>query len=53
MQLPDDGPAALFSFVVAPLSRPMAAVSLCAFALVVLLLACWRVRRFEVNYSHE
>jgi ABC-type transport system involved in multi-copper enzyme maturation permease subunit len=53
MQLPDDGPAALFSFVVEPVRPAVAVVGLCSFALVVLVLACWRVRRFEVNYSNE
>jgi hypothetical protein len=51
--LPDEGPVALFSFVVDPVSPFVAVVGLCCFALLVLVLACWRVRRFEVNYSNE
>ena len=51
--LPDEGPVALFSFVVEPVPPLVAVVGLCCFALLVLVLACWRVRRLEVNYSNE
>jgi ABC-type transport system involved in multi-copper enzyme maturation permease subunit len=51
--LPDEGPVALFSFVVEPVTPAVAVVGLCCFALLVLVLASWRVRRLEVNYSNE
>jgi ABC-type transport system involved in multi-copper enzyme maturation permease subunit len=53
IQLPDEGPSALFSFVVEPVSPTVAVAGLCGFALVVLVLACWRVRHLEVNYSSD
>jgi hypothetical protein len=50
-QLPDEGPAALFSFVVEPVSPIVATLGLTAFALVVLTVAAWGVRRYQINYS--
>ncbi len=50
-QLPDDGPAALFSFVVEPVSPSVATLGLIVFALLVLCVAAWGVRRYQINYS--
>jgi len=49
--LADEGPAALFSFVVEPVAPVVAVAGLVVFAAVVLGIAAWGVRRYQINYS--
>jgi ABC-type transport system involved in cytochrome c biogenesis permease component len=51
--LPEEGPGALFSVVVEPVPAWLAVTGLLTFAAVVVALACWRVRRLEINYSTD
>jgi ABC-type transport system involved in multi-copper enzyme maturation permease subunit len=51
--LPEEGPGALFSVVVEPVPAWLAVAGLLIFALTVVALACWRVRRLEINYSTD
>jgi ABC-type transport system involved in multi-copper enzyme maturation permease subunit len=53
LDLPADGPLALFGVATEPVSPAAAIVSLTGLAAVLLVVACWRVRRLEINYSTD
>jgi ABC-type transport system involved in multi-copper enzyme maturation permease subunit len=50
-ELPPQGFLALFTVVSEPMTPGVAVAGLLAFAGLVLVFACWRIRRFEVSYS--
>jgi ABC-type transport system involved in multi-copper enzyme maturation permease subunit len=53
MALPEEGPGALFSVVVEPVAVWLCVLGLALFAAAVVALACWRVRRLEINYATD
>ena len=52
-ELPPQGFLALFTVVAEPTPAWMAVTGLVAFTALVLVFACWRIRRLEVSYTTE
>ena len=53
VELPVQGILGLFTVVAEPVAAWLAVAGLLAFALAVVVFACWRVRRLEISYSTD
>jgi ABC-type transport system involved in multi-copper enzyme maturation permease subunit len=53
VELPVEGISGLFTVVAEPTPAWLATLGLIAFALCVLVFACWRIRRLEISYGTE
>ena len=53
VELPVEGISGLFTVVAEPTQPWVAVLGLIVFASLIVAFACWRIRRFEINYSTD